>query len=238
MIDDLHELDSRTRSAGWRRCSRAAAAAAGSARDARGADARPASASGSGRADRSARTRPALLARRDARRARAKRITLSDASLTSLHERTEDGRPGAAPGRHLARGSPGPGALRIRVLRQRADRGGLPLTEVLEAPAARGARPAAAHVAPRARQRPAGRCAHRRRGSRGDPPAARRPERLRHRARRRPHLVPLPPPVRRSVAPRIAPPLARDDPALHRAAAACTNRTATSSRRPPLSSSR
>ena len=51
---------------------------------------------------------------------------------------------------------------------------------------------------------PLGRCADRRHGRRGDPPAARRPERLRHRARRRPHLVPLPPPVRRSAAPRVA----------------------------------
>ena len=47
---------------------------------------------------------------------------------------------------------------------------------------------------------------------RGDPPAARGPERLRHRTRRRPDLVPLPPPVRRSAAPGAAAHRAGDHP--------------------------
>ena len=54
--------------------------------------------------------------------------------------------------------------------------------------------------------------AHRRRGRRGEPPAARGPERVRDRDRRRPDMVPLPPPVRRSAAPRAATQGAGDDP--------------------------
>ena len=143
---------------------------------------------------------------------RASGITLSDTGRR-LAARTHRGMAGRfAPGGDLAGRAPRPGALRVRVLRQRADGGGLPPRRGAGAPAAGGARPALAHVDPRARQRPAGRCAHRRHGGRGDPPAARGPERLRHRARRRPYLVPLPPPVRRSAAPRIAARRAGDDP--------------------------
>ena len=70
------------------------------------------------------------------------------------------GRPAA--GGDLARGPSGPRALRQRVLRQRADRGGVPPGRGARAPAGRGSRPAAADVDPGPRQRSAGRLPDRR----------------------------------------------------------------------------
>ena len=105
--------------------------------------------------------------------ARAGGITLSDTGVGAA-ARTHRGLAGrSAPGGDLADRAPGPRALRVRVLGQRADRGRLSPGRGAGAPAAGGARPAPAHVDPRARQRPAGRRAHRRHGGRGDPPAAR-----------------------------------------------------------------
>ena len=70
---------------------------------------------------------------------------------------------GPAAGGDLARPAPRPRALRGRVLRQRAHRGGLPAGGGAGAPAAGGARPAPAHVGPGAGQRPARRRPDRRR---------------------------------------------------------------------------
>ena len=163
VIDDLHELDSDDALA-WLEMllTRLPRTAAGRARDARGAGARPAPPAARGRADRTARARPALLARRNARPAPCQRDH-SVGYRSRLAARTHRGMAGRfAPGGDLADRAPGPGTLRVRVLRQRADRGGLPPRRGAGAPAAGGARPALAHVDPRARQRPAGRCAHRR----------------------------------------------------------------------------
>ena len=209
------------------------------ARDARGAGAGPASPEARGRADGAAWARPALLARRNPR-AVPRRRDHSVGSGRGLAARTHRGMGGRfAAGGDLAGRPPRPGALCIRVLRQRADSGGLPPRGGAGAPGAGGARPALAHVGPGARQRAAGRRAHRWHGGRGDPPAARRPERLRHRTRRRPYVVPLPPPVRRSLAPRIAAHRAGDDPlaAPRRGRLARTGGRRRRSR-PPLSSGR
>ena len=110
----------------------------------------------------------------------------------------------AAAGGDLAGLAPRPRALRGRVLRQRADRGGLPAGRGAGAAAAGGPRAAPAHLHTRARERPAGRRPDRRQGLRGDPAAPRGRERLRHRARRGADVVSVPPPAQRSAAARAA----------------------------------
>ena len=119
-----------------------------------------------GRADRDPRRRSALLAGGDARAAGGGRDHAlgRGGGAAPRADRRLGGRPAA--GGDLARRAPRPRALRDRVLRQRAHRGGLPAGGGAGAPAARGARAAAAHVGARARQRPAGRRPHRRLGLR------------------------------------------------------------------------
>ena len=110
----------------------------------------------------------------------------------------------AAAGGDLACSAPRPGALRGRVLRQRAHRGGLPAGRGAGAAAAGGPRAAPAHLDTRAGERPAGRRPDRRQGLRGDPAAPRGRERLRHRARRGADVVSVPPPAQRSAPARAA----------------------------------
>ena len=91
-------------------------------------------------------------------------VTLSEAALALLHERTEGLGRRAAAGGDLAGLAPRPRALRGRVLRQRAHGGGLPAGRGAGAAAAGGPRAAPAHLHTRAGERPAGRRPDRRQG--------------------------------------------------------------------------
>ncbi len=127
--------------------------------------------------------RPALLPGGDARAHRRERghAVRHGLGAASRADRRVGGGPAA--GGDLARPAPRPGALRGRVLRQRAHRGGLPAGGGAGAPAAGGPRPAAAHLGARARQRPTRRRADRQNGLRSDAAEPGGRGRVRHLAR-------------------------------------------------------
>ncbi len=132
-------------------------------------------------------------------------IALSDEGVALLHARTEGWAAGLRLAALFARRPPRPRAIRRRVLRQRAHRRRLPAGRGARASARGGAAAAAAHVDPRAGERPARRRPRRSLRLGADPARARASERLRRLARRRAVVVPLPPPLRRPPAPGAAP---------------------------------
>ena len=214
VIDDLHELALRR---GARVAGDAAHAAAGAgpgrARDARGAGARPAPPAARGRADRAARARPALLARRDAARCCAPSgIALSDPALGRCTNAPRDGPAGLRLAAISLAAHPDPERFVSEFSGSERTVAGYLLAEVLE------------RQPPEVRDlllrtsildRVSGPLADALTGGAGAEAILQRledAERVRHRARRRPHVVSLPPPVRRSPAPRAAARRAGDDP--------------------------
>ena len=131
-------------------------------------------------------------------------VELTEPTLALLLERTE----GWAAGLRLAAlslaGTPIRDGSR-RVLRQRADGGGVPARRGARAAEQCGQAAAAPDFDPGAGERPASRCPDGRFGRRADFARAGGDERLRCSAGRGAVLVPLPPPVRRSAAARAAP---------------------------------